>query len=452
MVYSGKWAGNTSDGIFENYTEIIIEAKDGEQKVHTVWMNDRRISSPTKKTIKIENDTFSTTMPNWLMSNDIALTGTFHGDSLLKLNVQNAGMVGLLEYDMELHLVEKTGSEAEEEYKYSPPEDIDGFVNGADSSSVGIPGTKAETLVSAIRTEYSGSHESPEIPRIEGILVIKDGVAILEEYFNGFYKEAKHNTASAMKSVTSILFGILYDQGLANLDDLITDIFDYPNNWKSKKATIRDALAMSAGVECGMNEAQLLLRTDNVPRLLLSLNQVNEPGIKYSYDNSLPCLIACYIELKSGMHFAAFAMRYLFDPLGINVGWTYTRETSVGGGPMVMASGGLHITLRDYSKLAKMMLDDGVFDGKRILSSEYIALSTSHQSPPGDYPYGFFWHLNPKENGRMKGLCGYWALGQGGQFFGIFPKHKTVVAVNSSCWHSGDYEPKILKLLQAYLF
>src|SRR5690606_33255785 len=62
-------------------------------------------------------------------------------------------------------------------------------------------------------------------PKIDAIIVEHDGDVILEEYFNGFNKNSRHDIRSSFKSITSLLAGIAIDKKLIALDDRLGRFF-----------------------------------------------------------------------------------------------------------------------------------------------------------------------------------------------------------------------------------
>jgi CubicO group peptidase (beta-lactamase class C family) len=89
-------------------------------------------------------------------------------------------------------------------------------------------------------------------------------------------------------------------------------------------------------------------------------------------------------------------------------------------------------------KLGTLLLNMGVYGSQRVVSESYIRAATSQQTPPHDYPYGFYFHINTSSSpaGRQVNLPdGYLALGQGEQFILVSPQKKLVVAGFSSSWH-----------------
>jgi CubicO group peptidase (beta-lactamase class C family) len=117
----------------------------------------------------------------------------------------------------------------------------------------------------------------------------------------------------------------------------------------------------------------------------------------------------------------------LFDPLGIqDVEWNRRLPD---GDPM--ACGALRARPRDWAKIGQLVLNCGTWNGKQIVSSEWIAMSTTIQNNgPGQFLYGFHWWLGRSfAGGKVLDWIG--AMGWGGQRLMIIPTLNMVVLVNA---------------------
>ncbi|CAK7236549.1 hypothetical protein SCUCBS95973_009644 [Sporothrix curviconia] len=135
---------------------------------------------------------------------------------------------------------------------------------------------------------------------------------------------------------------------------------------------------MTAGTEHTVKDAQDLLESTDVEKLVLGWSRAAPAGKRYNYDNGLPSLIGCLIERTSGVPLADFAQKYLFRPLGTsNVTWTATpTDRPYVGDPPVLAAGGMALTLLDFLKLGQMLAQNGVYDGHRIVSEAFLSEAT----------------------------------------------------------------------------
>ena len=183
------------------------------------------------------------------------------------------------------------------------------------------------------------------------------------------------------------------------------------------------------------NPSAQLLVTPDITRYVMGSAQIHPPGTFYNYDNGLPALTGILVARKVGEPYDRFAETHLFGPLGIsNYRWTRVRE----GG--VLAAGGFYMLPRDMVKIGQLMLQGGLWKGRRVVSAEWVREATRQQSAAGQYPYGFYWHLTNAQHRHVQGADGFMGLGQGGQVIAVFPGLDMVVVVTSQNWLSRDLQ------------
>ena len=132
-----------------------------------------------------------------------------------------------------------------------------------------------------------------------------------------------------------------------------------------------------------------------------------------------------------------FAEQDLFKPLGIsNVYW----ETDAAGIPI--GGWGLRLTPRDMAKLGYLYLRDGMWDGKQIVSAEWVERATRKLTgTDSDLGYGYQWWTYPT-------LEAYTALGRYGQTIFVIPQLDMVIVTTAE---TDDHTP-IFELIEDYVF
>ncbi len=329
-------------------------------------------------------------------------------------------------------------------YSYSPPKQEEGDWPVATPESVGIDRARLIELANDILAE--GDRVSDR--RTDGVLVLRNGKLVFEEYFWGMRRELTHIIASDTKSVASTLAGIAIDQGKLGLDEPVARFFPAYNDrlWSREKYPIRvrDLLSMTAGVEWPDKSAatgdfmRRMLQSGDHVGFVLDLRALEPPGKVYTYNNGLPILLGEILTRSLGEPVDAFAHRQLFKPLGIR-NYTWTKLPS--GIPWL--TGGMTMPPRAMAKIGQLMLDQGVWQGKRLVSKDWVTLATTRQTRPSEYPYGFLWHLSsaaapwrgqPSYFGPVDRYDAFTAIGQGGQIIMVLPEVDVVVVIVSSNW------------------
>jgi CubicO group peptidase (beta-lactamase class C family) len=336
--------------------------------------------------------------------------------------------------------------QSECEYKYQIPTDTG---DGWETSSIdeeGVDSAKIDELVKNIlEGKFLNTHS---------VLLVKNGKLILEEYFNGYNREDLHYLASATKSITSILVGISLDANmLKNVDQKVYEFFpDYQTtDWIDKKyeITVRHLLSMTSGIEWDENRPATdpqhdyygMRRGGDWMRYLFNKKMVAQPGQKFNYNGGLSALLGEIVRRTTGLNAEGFSERYLFDPLGIShYSWLRYNDGSINTG------GGLLLKPRDMAKIGQMMLNYGKYNGKQIVSEEWITESTqSYVVPKLGSGYGYQWWLGEVSvNGQT--IKTYFAQGLGGQYIFVIPKMKITAIFTSQLKDnpSGFFRPQVM--------
>ena len=270
-----------------------------------------------------------------------------------------------------------------------------------------------------------------------------------------------HVLQSATKSITSICIGIAVDQGLIrSVDQSIFDyLHDYQQYNKNNKeyVTIEHLLTMTSGFQWDewnaplsseRNDAIGIYFSDLAPvEFVLQRPLVAVPGTRFNYSGGDTQLLGAILENATGMPIDSFSSKYLFDPLGIeSFDWWLIYETGD-----ISTAGGLKLTPRDMLKIGMLMLNDGVWNGKRILpegwaqkSRENYGSNSGIKIPGedlGNVGYGYTW-WTCHYPGYSSSFC---ALGWGGQKIIVLPELNAVVVFTGANFKSEVRQRRILE-------
>ena len=282
--------------------------------------------------------------------------------------------------------------------------------------------------------------ETPE-KDFRGLVVIRDQHLVVEEYFNTYWRETIHDIRSAGKSITALLMGIAIDQGLVKSAD--QNIYDFfPQFSDRKEISIHHLLMMSSGLDADTsdpespgNSGNWIQKNDWVQHVL-AVSQRFEPGAQWVYTDACAMLIGAIIEEVSGQKLSEFAKVNLFQPLGIREYYWYT-----GSGGRTGAMGNIYLSTLDFAKLGLLVLNEGSWQGKQIVSKEWIREMSSprislEEIDPFAKSYGYFWYLS--EIGVQGRSIEYlFASGNGGNLLFVVPDERLVVSVTSSAYGQG---------------
>ena len=266
------------------------------------------------------------------------------------------------------------------------------------------------------------------------------GQLIAERYADGITYKTPLESWSMGKSLSATIMGILIQDGVYQLHQPAPIPEWQDGNNPKAKIKISDLLNMSSGLMCpGPADPDFdisrgypihwYLYTGGVNsfQYAAGLPQQWEPGVVGRYRNSDPVLINYLNRLgaeKTGSNYHAFPQRRLFDKVGVR---TMVMETDPYGN--FLTQGYEFASGRDWVRLGNLYLQDGMWNGERILPEGYAkfvsTLAPGWKADNNPVYGGFFW-LNGAEEFPIPKEA-YYMAGAGGQYTFIIPSHDLVV-------------------------
>jgi CubicO group peptidase (beta-lactamase class C family) len=299
--------------------------------------------------------------------------------------------------------------------------------------------------------DYAWRVRTGEYGPVDSLIVVRHGAVVLEEYFRGWTAGRLHPMYSVTKSVTSLLFGIAIDLGLGpDLEQPLLDLFpEYPvvANMSPRKRAIlvRHVLAMRAGLQWDESTYPYTDPRNSVSRMsssadwvkyVLDLPMADEPGARFLYNSGCSVLLGAIVGKRWGSTAADFARKALFEPLEIA---TFTWET---GHPGISNTGwGLHLRPLDLARIGQLVLQRGLWRGRRLVSEHWLAISTAAYSTGDRISYGYQWwrmplSAPPGAPPSPDDIVFGW--GWGGQFVFVVPTLDAVVVSTASQYDGGS--------------
>jgi CubicO group peptidase (beta-lactamase class C family) len=299
----------------------------------------------------------------------------------------------------------------------------------------------------------------------DALLVLKDGKIVAERYFNGMKPEDTHLLMSTSKSVVGALAGIIVEQGRLDPQALITQYVPELKGSAYEGATVRHLLDMSIGMEFDedySSKTSDLYRLDEaagwVERGPNAANGLHEylstlkkrhgaHGAEFRYASPNTDAMAWVLERATDTDFAQLLSEQLWSRLGAE------RDAYIllDGFQGAYADPGINATLRDLGRFAQMMLQNGVYNDRRIVPEEWIQDIRHHGDPQAwknspayqgykqrdgyaNGSYRSYWYVADQARGHY---CG---IGLAGQLIVIDPASSSVLVKFSS--HSSPEEAK----------
>ena len=302
---------------------------------------------------------------------------------------------------------------------------------------------------------------------IHSVLVARGGQLVFERYFKGldeipddifgrrvanvaFDADTLHNVKSVSKSVVSLTVGIALDRGLIrSVDEPIFSFFPELADLRTPekdRLLLRHALTMTMGLKWVEatpdtgdedNDESRMHRAADPCRYVLDLPTTAPAGQEFFYNTGALTLVSAIVRKATGRPLDELARAALFEPLGIaGVQWSRVKgDTDAGGG--------LRLRPRDMAKIGQLVLSGGRWNGRQIVSREWIETSTAPKikaiADGFNGRYGYLWWL---ARSRVDGREVEWfaAQGRGGQYIRVVPDLDLVVVVTAGYYQ--DYSAR----------
>ncbi len=309
-----------------------------------------------------------------------------------------------------------------------------------DSSSVKRDLTKINTAL-----DEAFSEPGPDsLRRTRAVLIIHDGKIISERYADGFSKESKLIGWSMTKSITNALVGILVKQGKLDVSQPAAVAA-----WEKddrKNITLHNLLQASSGLDWEENyggpsgATNMLFKKKDMGLYAAEVPVALKPGEKFYYSSGTTNIISRIIRETIGDD---NYYKFPYEELLYKIGMYNTIIEPDAGGTFVGSSYSFG-TARDWARFGLLYLNDGVWNGERILPEGWVKYTTTPAKGADRGQYGAQFWLNAGAPGNPENRYYpsaptdlYWADGFEGQNVFILPSKKLVIVKLSMS--QGDY-------------
>lgn len=282
---------------------------------------------------------------------------------------------------------------------------------------------------------YQLVYDDHRFTMARSLLVIRNGKLVAEAYPHD--KDDMNriaNIQSMTKSFTSVLTGIALQKKLVDsVNQTLYSIYPefFPNAPEKQSITLKHALTMTTGIDFDNgSDTEALYHTEgNSVKFVLSQPQKYDPGMVFHYHDGAPQLVSAAVQKRYGKSFSEFANQNLFLPLGITE-WKW--EAATDGNTFGAFS--LYLKPRDIAKFGQLLLQNGQWNGQRLVDSVWIAEATQPlvNSGSGGGPYGYYFWIYPA-------FGAFAADGHGGQRIMVFPAKNLVIVYTAWGYTSGEF-------------
>jgi len=299
------------------------------------------------------------------------------------------------------------------------------------TDSVSINRSKLDDAVaSAFQQQYNNK---PVLTR--ALLIVYKNKIIAEKYAPGYDQNSMFLGWSMAKSVTGALIGILFRQGKLNaVQPAPVSVWQYSKDGK-QQIRIEDLLQQTSGLNFRedyssySSATNMLFNKGDMPRYAESLSLKERPGTSFYYSSGNSNILSGIVRSTIGeKDYHSFPYKELFHKLGM---YHSLMEPDAAGN--YVGSSYIWASARDYARFGMLYLNDGVWNGERILPGDWVKKSITPPAANKLKNYGYqFWlngfnekDLSKKEFPQMPDDF-FYADGYGGQRIYIVPSMQLV--------------------------
>ena len=309
----------------------------------------------------------------------------------------------------------------------------------------------ANDLPLILNGESIALSESMQALYVDGVLVMRDGRALIERYAGTLTPERTHLLWSVSKTVTGLTAASVAADGLIDLEKTVADYVPElaDSGWGPDR--LRDLLDMRDGSEWNEDYAaadSTVRRQDCADGLLtgpdcagvaVTGNYIFLPAVgrapgrqgSFVYKSGTTDVLAWVLEAATGRRFADLVSERIWQPMGAE----YDAGITVDVSGFTLASGGMHATLRDLARVGQLMLDRGRVGDTQVIPAAWLD-DIFGDSGEADWPW-------PADDGFRPYYRSFvWGLGDGrgtvqargvhGQVIHVAPASNLVIAMFSS--------------------
>ena len=253
---------------------------------------------------------------------------------------------------------------------------------------------------------FDSLHALP-LTDMHAVVVMRHGKVIGEMYPKPYAPEYRHTMYSCSKTFVGIAVGLAIEDNRLRLDDRIAAIFPelLPDSVSKDLAdmTVRHLLTMASGVKPDWN---MRSRGKEWIRTFLS-KPVKEPGTQYAYDSMVSYMLAAVVQKVTGKKLTEYLQERVFTPMNVTEwAWEESPEGVNTGG------WGVHIQPESLAKFGQLILNEGRWEGKQLVPTEWIREMCKKHRETGREVYGYhIWHCGGHDGAvRADGALGQYVI------------------------------------------
>lgn len=317
-------------------------------------------------------------------------------------------------------------------------------------------GIKNDILIKTLDEAFFEQDRSKPMNSL-AVVVVYDGKIIAERYAPGFYHDSRLMGWSMTKSITNALIGILVKEGKLRTDEP-APIEEWQNDDR-KNITLNNLLQASSGLKWSESYFvptstfhKMFIHSDDKAAYAREMKLTDEPGKHFVYSSGTTLILSGIVRQTVGDEsYYKFPYEQLFYKIGMNQA---IMEPDASG--TFVGSSYCYASARDWARFGLLYLNDGMWNGERILPEGWVKYTTTPGPAAEMGEYGAQWWLNAgaknyANHRRYPTLPAdaYWADGFEEQFVMVIPSKKLVIARLGISHHGFDFEKLVSEIISA---
>ena len=251
------------------------------------------------------------------------------------------------------------------------------------------------------------------------VAVYRHGCLVASAHSEG--PDRGYQSWSASKSVVSMAVARAMQLGLLSMDDTVGALVPEADAAHGR-ITVRQLLQQNSGLHQNLVRDYNFVLDDHLQNVL-TLPFDHEPGTHFTYGQVTVSLLAEVVGRAAGEDYQAFLRRELLGPLGIPGDAAAIHRDRAGRTDGYM---GIEMATRHWSRLGRLLLQDGRWGGRRLLHEDWTAQVGRPTATNACYSL-LFWPDAPGCTGRWAPADGYEMNGLGEQLVWVVPSQSLVV-------------------------
>jgi CubicO group peptidase (beta-lactamase class C family) len=280
-------------------------------------------------------------------------------------------------------------------------EKVDGWVN---QNLEDLGGRAVLVIIKDSQVIYSKSYNDMS-KRQRALAKMRARMKEMEDdaLMQDFTPDTRERIASASKWLTAALAMTFVDENKFRLSDTVGKFLPQLSKYGKGHIKIWHCLSHTTGIkEGGLRETltsfQKAQNMNEYLEQILEYPMEGEPGKSFRYGNFGMQILAAVMEKVGEKDFETLFKERIADPLDLT-------QTDFGKKGLPLAAGGAWSTPNDYSKFLQMILNEGVYNGKRIISKALI-----HEMQKNKIGRDCIMSFSPDEAGKWGYGLGAWLM------------------------------------------